>query len=113
MNLDPRIPIVIGAVPGPGDAVLVEDGSDMPAAGYALRFTVAKPGHGTGCACCSLRGPAADALTRLFRERATGVAPFFSRVVVLASPEGEAEIRAALAEDVVCRARYRDDSSGK
>ncbi len=85
----------------------------MPATGYALRFTVAKPGHGTGCTCCSLRGPAADALTRLFRERATGVAPFFSRVLILASPEGEAEIGAALEDDVVCRARYRLASGGE
>jgi len=104
---DMRIPIILGAKPQAGDAVLVEDGHDMPASDHAVRFVVAKSGHVINCACCTLRGPAADALGRLFRERATGAAPFFSRVVVLASPEGEATVRAALESDVVSQARYR------
>ena len=102
-----RIPILIGGNPGPGDAVLVEDGQDMPESGYAVRFALGLPGHPLSCACCTLRGPAADALGRLFRERATGVAPFFARVVVLASPAGGDAVRQAVAEDVVTRARYR------
>jgi len=95
--------------PAAGDAFLVEDGHDMPATGYAVRFALGpgKPGHFAGCACCTLRGPAADALTRMFRARATGVAPFFSRVAVLASPEGEAAVREALEADVVTKARFR------
>jgi hypothetical protein len=104
---DMRIPISIGGDPGPGDAVLVEDGRDMPESGYAVRFALGLPGHPLSCACCTLRGPAADALGRLFRERATGAAPFFTRVVVLASPAGEDAVRQAVAEDVVTRARYR------
>jgi hypothetical protein len=104
---DMRIPILLDAQPNPDDAVLVEDGRDMPATGYALRFTAAKPGHVFDCTCCTLRGPAADALGRLYRERATGVAPYFKRVVVLASPEGENAIREALDNDVVTQARYR------
>jgi len=108
-STDMRIPIVMGGEAGPGDAALVEDGHAMPAAGYAVRFAVwsAKPGHFAGCACCTLRGPAADALTALFRARATGVAPLFKRLVVLASAEGEAAVKAALAEDVVSAARFR------
>ncbi len=104
-----RIPIILGGEPAPGDAFLVEDGADMPDAGYAVRFALgaAKPGHFAGCACCTLRGPAADALTAMFRARATGAAPFFSRVVVLASPEGAAAVRAALHDDVVTQARFR------
>ena len=54
-----------------------------------------------------LRGPAADALSALFRARATGVAPLFKRLVVLASAEGEAAVEAELAEDVVSAARFR------
>jgi len=104
---DTRIQIVMGGEPGPADAVLVEDGCDMPAAGYAVRFALGLPGHALGCACCTLRGPAADALGRMFRERATGVAPFFSRVVVLASPEGEHVVREAVENDVLVKARYR------
>ena len=37
-DTDMRIPIVIGAKPGPDDAALVEDGWDMPKSGYAVRF---------------------------------------------------------------------------
>jgi len=106
---DARIPIVLGGKPGPGDAVLVEDGQTMPETGYAVRFALAggKPGHFAGCACCTLRGPAADALTAMFQARARATAPFFARVIVLASPEGEAAIRDAAATDVVTRARFR------
>ncbi len=104
---DMRIPILFGAEPGPDDAALVEDGFDMPAKGYAIRFALGLPGHAFGCACCTLRGPAADALTRMYRERATGTAPFFKRITVLASPEGQAAIRTALTSDVVAQARYR------
>jgi hypothetical protein len=106
---DMRIPVALGGVPGAEDACLVEDGFDMPPAGYAVRFALGtgKPGHLAGCACCTLRGPAAEALTTLFRARATGVAPFFARVVVLASADGEAAMRAALEGDVVTKARFR------
>lgn len=104
---DMRIPIVMGGRPEAADAVLVEDGLDMPETGYAIRFVPGKPGHGLSCICCTLRGPAADALGRMFRERAMGVAPLFKRVVVLASPAGEDAVREALTEDVVTAARYR------
>jgi hypothetical protein len=97
----------MGGRPGPADAALVEDGFDMPDSGYAVHFALGLPGHPLACACCTRRGPAADALGRMFRERATGVAPFFGRVVVLASPEGEAAVREALEGDVVTKARYR------
>jgi len=53
------------------------------------------------------RSPAAEALAQLFRARATGAAPYFSRVVVLASAAGEAALRAALAQDALAQARYR------
>ena len=105
-----RIPVVLGggAAAGRDDAWLVEDGADMPPEGYAVRFAISPPmlGHIAGCACCTLRGPVADALTRMFRARATGEAPFFMRVVVLASPAGEAAVREALIDDVVTAARY-------
>lgn len=104
---DMRIPILIGGDPEPADAVLVEDGLDMPKTGYAVRFTPALPGHALGCACCTARGPVAEALGRLFRERATGKAPFFARILVLASAAGENAVRMAVAEDVMTSARYR------
>jgi hypothetical protein len=107
MNDDSRIPVVFGQQPGPNDAALVEEGFAAPAAGYALRFKAARFGHGVGCTCCAARSPAAEALAQLFRARATGAAPYFSRVAVLASAVGEAELRAALAQDALARARYR------
>ncbi len=120
---DMRIPVLFGAVDTEAaapdrDAWLVEDGAAMPAEGYAARFALpekkfgaadpgaAGPGHAIGCACCTLRGPAADALTRMFRARATGAAPYFKRVRVLASPAGEASVREALENDVVTVSRY-------
>jgi hypothetical protein len=115
---DMRIPVLFGRPMHTGggeanDAWLVEDGATMPPDGYAVRFALpaqkfgaAGSGHSIGCACCTLRGPAADALTRMFRERAIGAAPFFKRIRVLASPAGEAAVRDALQGDVVTAARY-------
>ena len=45
-------------------------------------------GHLPGCSCCVARSPAATALAAVFRARATGAAPYFSRLLVLASPAG-------------------------
>jgi hypothetical protein len=101
-----RIPILFGVPPRSDDAVLVEDGQNMPQLGHIMGFSRPKPRHGLWCTCCTLRGPVADALAQLFRARATGAAPFFQRVVVLASPEGETAVREAL-EDVMVAARYR------
>jgi hypothetical protein len=102
-----RIPIFFGIPPHADDAVLVEDGQTMPPEGYAVRFSVATRSHPFGCTCCTLRSPAADALGQMFRARATGAAPFFKRVVVVASPAGETALREALAGDVITSARYR------
>jgi hypothetical protein len=106
---DARIPVVFGGHPGPDDACLVEDGQTRPETGTAIGFALAppKPGHLAGCACCTPRGPAATALGRLFMARARGEAPFFHRLVIWASPAGEAAIRAALESDAVTQARYR------
>jgi hypothetical protein len=105
---DMQIPILFGIQPRSDDAVLAEDGQAVSHAGYTLRFSrPATSGHPLGCTCCTRRSPAAEALGRLFRVRATGMAPFFKRVVVLASPAGEAAVREAVAGDVMTAARYR------
>jgi hypothetical protein len=107
---DMRIPVLFGDVQAEKDDVyLTEGGAEPVRSGYAERFTLppGKFGHATGCTCCTPRGPAADALTRLFRARATGAAPFFKHVIVRASPAGEAAIRAAIANDMLTTARYR------
>lgn len=108
MNRDTRIPVVLGQQPGPDDAALVEDGFGGAEDGcYAVRFSAAKPAHPLSCACCTRQSPAADALNRAFRARTIGTAPFFSRITVLASQAGEAEIRNALKTDIITHARYR------
>jgi hypothetical protein len=106
MREDSRIPVLLGAAPQAGDAVLAEAGLAVPAAGYVQYFALGAA-HGLGCACCGARGPVAAALAELFRARAMGQAPFFTRVVVLASPAGQAALRAALEGDALARARYR------
>jgi hypothetical protein len=102
-----RVLIVFGAG-GPGDVYLAEGDAPVPAGAFVQRFSLPAGGlgHVAGCACCAPRGPAAAALSALFRARATGAAPFFGRVVVVATPAGEAAVRAAVAEDVVAAARF-------
>jgi hypothetical protein len=104
---DMRILIVFGGW-APGDAVLAEGDALVPAGAFVMRFSLPAGGlgHVAGCACCAPRGPAAAALAAMFRARATGAAPFFGRVVVVATPAGEAAVRAAVAEDVVAAARF-------
>ncbi len=120
-----RIPVFFGAATGQAaaggaaagqaageTAWLVEDGLAMPDEGYAVGFILPPPkfgeaaGHPAGCFCCTPRGPAAEALTRMFRARSMGTAPFFKRIVVLGSAAGSAAVREALAQDVVTKARY-------
>ncbi len=107
MEKDERIPVYMGGVPAPDDAVLVEDGHTMPEAGYAVRFVAPKFGHQFGCFCCTTRGPSANAFSALYIARATGGAPYFRRVLVLASLLGEADVRSALEQDAATRARFR------
>lgn len=103
LMIDARIPVVFGSRRDAqeGDVVLagVLDGPPGP--------DLAGPGgHGAGCACCVARTPAAQALGRLFTQRARGEVAFFRRVLV----EGqalEAAVRAALQADPVAAARFR------
>lgn len=107
-----RIGVVIGGVVTAADAVLVA--GDMAVTGGVAceRFGRAgNPLHGVGCACCAPRGPAAEALGRLFLARARGVVPWFSRVVVVADEGGVAAVRAALAGDAVTMARFEEVKS--
>jgi hypothetical protein len=107
MEQDARIPVIFGQQPEADDMVLLEEGLEAPAAGHVQRFTAKMPGHLPGCSCCVARSPAATALAAVFRARATGAAPYFSRLLVLASPAGRLDISSALAQDALCRARFR------
>ena len=112
--IDARIPVVFApaATAGSGEAVLIEGDAAVPAGVPVARFSIARPGHVSGCACCAPRGPVAVALHGLFLARACDPAAFFNRVVVAAGPEGEAVVRQALADDAFLAGRYRAAESG-
>ena len=102
-TFDARIPVVFGnrCDPQEGD-ILLAGRLDGPS-GHDLADA---PDHGAGCACCVARTPAAQALSRLFTQRARGEVAFFRRVLV----EGqglEAAVRTALQSDPVAAARFR------
>lgn len=100
MTGDPRIPLRFGPPHSRrADEAVLTDGP--PAAAPAARFSA---GHLAGCACCG-GGGAVLALAQLVRARALGGA--FQAVLATASPEGEAAVRAALAEDGPLSARFR------
>ncbi len=105
---DDRVPVRFGD-PEADEAVLVEGEATVRCGRTAARFRLspAMAGHAMGCACCVPRGPVAEALGRLFLARARGEVALFRSVAVLATPAGEAAVRAALAEDQVAAGRFR------
>ena len=109
---DDRVPVRFGSVDaaGPDAALLVEGDAVVPAGHVMARFRMGPSliGHPFGCACCMPPGPVAESLARLFLARARGDVAFFRSVVaVVATPAGEAAVRAALAEDQVSAGRFR------
>ncbi len=103
LMFDARIPVVFGnrGEAQEGDVVLAGMLDGPPGHDPA-----GAPGHDVGCACCTARTPAAQALGRLFTQRARGEVAFFRRVLV----EGralEAAVRTALQSDAVAAARFR------
>ncbi len=107
-DADERIPVRFG-LPEADEAVLLEAGLASPAGHPVARFRLPlrREGHPWACACCVPRGPVAEALGWLFLARARGEIAWFSSVAVVATREGEAAVRAALADDQVSAARYR------
>lgn len=113
-SVDARIPVVMVDAAGlaaalaaaPNAAILVEAGADGGAVLAADRF-VPDAAHPPGCACCGARSQDAAALDRLFQARVRGRLPWFDRVVVLATPAGQAAVAAALTDDALTKARFR------
>lgn len=111
-SVDDRVPVRFASADAAArdEALLVEGEAPMPAGHAVARFRLAPGliGHPVGCACCTPRGPVSEALGRLFLARARGEVAFFRSVVaVVATPAGEAAVRAALAEDQVSAGRFR------
>ena len=107
LRIDARLPLRFGPLQTrtTDDAVLLDD--DTAASAPLGRFTTGQGAHPPGCACCSPRSAAAQALATLFHERATSQGPAFRAVLAVVGPHGEAAIRAALAVDPLVSARYR------
>jgi len=103
LMFDARVPVVFGSSRDAqeGDALLASGLDGAPGQGL-----VGVPGHDAGCACCVARTPAAQALGRLFMQRARGEVAFFRRVLV-DGHAAEAAVRAALQSDPVAAARFR------
>ena len=108
-TLDARLPVRFGTLDQAGaeTALLIEGDAPAPPGVPVARFVEAAGAHPAGCACCTPRGPAAEALGRLFLERARGGSLFREVVAVTRGPEGAAAVRAALAADPLVAARFR------
>lgn len=108
---DSRVVVRFGTVDQAGaeTALLIEGDPPAPLGCPMARFVLGAglAGHAPGCACCVPRGPVADALGRLFLDRARGGAWFREVVAVVRGPAAEAAVRAAVTGDVVVRARFR------
>ena len=107
--VDARIPVTFApaASAGHGDALLIAGKCAVADGVPVARLVAPPPGHATGCACCDPRGPVAQALHRLFLDRARGTSAFFTRLVVCAGAEEQTAIRQALAGDAFLAGRYR------
>ena len=114
---DSRIPLT--RLPGPqaladwlgqgGPAALLTDAPQGATGLVETERLDPRPLHRFGCACCAGRSAAAVALDRLFQARARGRSPWFDRVAVLAaSTAAQAQVAAALREDALTLARFRD-----
>lgn len=108
-RIDARIPVFVSDAADAAAkdvAWLVEDPAEAAWDG--------RPGgHAQGCTCCVTRSPVAEALGRLFRARAVGEVPFFSRLgVVPAGEAGAAALRQALETDGLASACYRLERAG-
>src|SRR3954469_5256290 len=110
-SADHRMPVRFAPADaaGPDEALLIEGDASAPVGRAIAWFRPAQglAGHPFGCACCVPRGPVAEALGRLFLARARGEVGWFGSVVAVATPPGEAAVRAALADDQVSAARFR------
>jgi hypothetical protein len=107
MTAEQRVCITFGDPVRPEDAVLIAGDAPAPLAAAVERFSpIPVRGHRLGCNCCAPRNQAALALNRLFLARARGAAPWFKRLVFIGNVAAEAELRAALADDLLSRARF-------
>lgn len=104
VRIDARIPVFLAtSADETADGVfwLLEDAAQAA-------WAAPEEGHAPGCACCIARSPVAELLGRLFRARAVGEVPFFTRLgAVPAGEAGAQALRQALETDGLVSACYR------
>lgn len=97
-----KIPVTFAApAPRPvpaGTAVVVAADAIAPRGNPLVRW-LAPSRHGAACVCCRPRAALAEALHRLFLDRARGAVPWFDRVELRLAPD--AETLAAFADPLV------------
>ena len=85
--LDARIPLRFAGAEqaGPVAAWLIQGDAPAPPRAPVVHFALPDrlPGHPVGCACCTPRGPVAEALSRLFLARVRGEVAFFRQVIAV------------------------------
>lgn len=115
-SLDARIPLrlvrpadLLAAMPASGAALLLEAPLAVPpGAGISASFDGRGAAHLAGCACCTGRSAAAQALDRLFQARVRNAGAWFDCVLAVTTTDsGRAQLHLALAEDSLTRARFR------
>ncbi len=94
---DSRLPIRLL----PAGACLPADGIAMP----TLPTSAHRPR--AACGCCQPRAAATDILSRAWLARVRGTAPLTAELVVAATADGQAALRAAIASDALLSARFR------
>ncbi len=110
MATDPRIPVMfadpaqVAALLEADDAVLVEDGLNIPPGGLVARFSLGGATHALGCNCCAGRSAPAQALGAMFLARARGEGLFFRRIIAVV--RDRTLVRGLLEDDVMVRARF-------
>jgi hypothetical protein len=107
---DARIPLRFGDLADrrAEEALLIEGTALAPEGVAVARFSAAaQPFHPIGCACCTPRTGAMQALHRLHLDRARGHAPWFTAVLAVASETGRNAIHAALTSDPAIQAWFR------
>ena len=112
MRIDARLPLRFGtpADARDGDALLLPEGAPaMPGLPTAWLERGASPvaGHSAGCACCTPRNAAAQALGFLFLRRGRGEVAAFRTVLAAVGTADAALVRAALESDPLVSGRFR------
>ncbi len=112
MRIDARLPLRFGTLADArdGDAVLLSRGAPAPSGLPAawLEGTVdTVAAHPAGCACCTPRNAAAQALSVLFLRRGRGDVAAFRTVLAAVGAADADLVRAALQSDPLVSGRFR------